>query len=157
MKLIATALATVAMANPAKIQLQGRNQQGGSWSAEKSSKGVFYQEGGESFVAFPSDFTQKGKGVYTSCVTNGPCQTAQIQYETYSLDMNTGILSASGTYASGLVIDMVVDELPDGTNMFFGEFTFSSNKPGLEGTGRFANAFVEDAQTSFDSRNEQPQ
>ena len=93
--------------------------------------------------------------------------------------MNTGILSASGTdafgffdsestvvdgksqvtktYASGLVIDMVVDELPDGTNMFFGEFTFSSNKPGLEGTGRFANAFVEDTQTSFDSRNEQPQ
>ena len=64
MKLSIAALASVAIAAPGKMQAQGRNSDGGSWSAEKSKKGVFYQEGGESFVAFASDFTQKGKGLF---------------------------------------------------------------------------------------------
>lgn len=71
--------------------------------------------------------------------------------------MVAGTSSVKKTYDNGLVIDMVVEEVPDQSFMFFGEFTFTSNKPGLEGTGRFANAFVEDCQTSFDSRNEQSQ
>ena len=62
MKLSIAALASVAIAAPGKLQAQGQNPDGGSWSAEKSNQGVFYQEGGESFVAFASDFTQKGKG-----------------------------------------------------------------------------------------------
>ena len=60
------------------------------------------------------------------------------------------------SYDDGLVINMAVQEVPDTSFMFFGEFTFTSNS-GLSGTGRFANAFVEDCQTSFDSRNEQSQ
>ena len=64
MKLSIAALASVAIAAPGKMQAQGRNADGGSWSAEKSKKGVFYQEGGESFVAFASDFTEKGKGLF---------------------------------------------------------------------------------------------
>ena len=64
MKLSIAALASVAIAAPGKMQAQGRNQDGGSWSAEKNNKGVFYQEGGESFVAFRSNFTPKGKGLF---------------------------------------------------------------------------------------------
>ena len=60
------------------------------------------------------------------------------------------------SYDDGLVINMAVQEVPDTSFMFFGEFTFTSSN-GLSGTGRFANAFVEDCQTSFDSRNEQSQ
>ena len=62
MKLSIAALASVVVAAPGKLQAQGQNQAGGSWSAEKSKKGVFYQEGGESFVARKSAFTEKGKG-----------------------------------------------------------------------------------------------
>ena len=60
------------------------------------------------------------------------------------------------SYDGGLVINMAVKEVPDTSFMFFGEFTFTASN-GLSGTGRFANAFVEDCQTSFDSRNEQLQ
>lgn len=70
MKLSIATLASVAIAAPGKLQAQGRNQAGGSWSAEKSNKGVFYQEGGESFVAFASDFTEKGKGWYNFSLQN---------------------------------------------------------------------------------------
>ena len=71
--------------------------------------------------------------------------------------MADGTSSVTKTYANNLIINMTVQEVPDTSFMFFGEFTFTSNQPGLEGSGRFANAFVEDTQTSFDSRNEQPQ
>ena len=72
MKLVAT-LATVAAVamgqqRPTKLQAQGRNEAGSSWSAEKSTKGVFYQEGGESFVAFPSNFTPNGKGLSSNVI-----------------------------------------------------------------------------------------
>ena len=70
--------------------------------------------------------------------------------------MAAGTSSVTKTYKNGLVINMTVEEVPDTSFMFFGEFTFSTNL-GMEGTGRFANAFVEDCQTSFDSRNAQPQ
>ena len=70
--------------------------------------------------------------------------------------MAAGTSSVTKTYKNGLVINMTVEEVPDTSFMFFGEFTFSTNL-GMEGTGRFANAFVEDCQTSFDSRNVQPQ
>ena len=104
-----------------------------------------------------------------------------MRYDSYNFNQATGVLTAAGTddrngnfvsestvnmatgqsmvrkeYSSGMVIDMVVDEVPDDSFMFFGEFTFTSNVAGFEGNGRFANAFVEDAQSSFDSRNEQP-
>lgn len=70
--------------------------------------------------------------------------------------MAAGTSSVTKRYANNLVINMTVQEVPDTSFMFFGEFTFTSNL-GMSGTGRFANAFVEDCQTSFDSRNEQPQ
>ena len=70
--------------------------------------------------------------------------------------MADGTSSVTKSYPNNLIINMTVKEVPDASFMFFGEFTFTSNI-GLSGTGRFANAFVEDCQTSFDSRNEQPQ
>ena len=62
------------------------------------------------------------------------------------------------SYTTGLKVYLDVAELPDDTFMFFGSFNYTTNNPAVpNGHGRFANAFVVDHKTSFDSRNDQPQ
>ena len=176
MKIIATLAALVS--GSALVQHQGaRDLDGVQWSALRSTSAMAYQEAGESIVAFAGDVTQTGKGMHTICYDSGPlantCKTEGIRYSAYSWDGTT--LSAAGvdglgpfTMEGGVVDDttqftrkylagpmaglvgyVTLDALPDDSGLFYGEFTFTTNM-NFGGNGRFASAFVDNAQTSFD-------
>ena len=53
----------------------------------------------------------------------------------------------------GLVAEVTVHFVPDGSGLFFGEFDFTTNA-GTAGNGRMAAAFVDNAQMSFDEKPE---
>ena len=176
MKIFAT-LAAFAQGS-ALIQSQGaRDLDGVQWSALRSTSAMAYQEAGESIVAFAGEVTETGKGIHTICYDSGPlantCKTEGIRYSAYSWDGTS--LTATGvdglgpftmaggvvgdttqftrTYtagpAAGLVGQVTLYALPDDSGLFYGEFDFTTNA-GYGGNGRFASAFVDNAQTSFD-------
>ena len=51
-----------------------------------------------------------------------------------------------------LEVSIEAEDAPNDEGLIFGKFTFTANRPGFSGTGRSAAAFVEQSQTSFDSR-----
>lgn len=114
---------------------------------------------------------------YTNGPDVGKCKTEEIVYTAYNWDASANELTAAGqdalgeftfdgsvqgdmtvitkTWTSGMggVIGLVgtvnLHALPDDSGLFYGDFDFITNK-GATGDGRFASAFTESAQTSFD-------
>lgn len=119
------------------------------------------------------------KGLHTICYTQGAgtgnCKTEPIHYSLYQWDATTQTLTMTGvdgmgpfnqsgnvvngttvltrTYNDGvnkgLVAEVTVYTVPDESGLFFGEFDFTTNA-GTAGEGRMGQAFVENAQLSFD-------
>ena len=163
------------------VQLQGLTDQGTPFTAEKGPAGLAYQEGGESLVASPGTRTDFAVGFQTYCIEGNECYTAMTQFTDYKFDgvslsasgkdkqgtfkmvgtvnsqggtsITKQYLNAQGVHNDQqLEVSIEAEEAPNDEGLIFGRFTFTANRPGFSGTGRSAAAFVEQTQTSFDSR-----
>ena len=163
------------------MQVQGVTDEGTQFSAEQGPSGLAYQEGGESLIAAPGKRTDKAIGFQSYCLKGKGCYTAMTQFADYKWDgerlsvkgkdkqgtfkmfgniNNQGLMSITKQYLNEngvhtereLEVYIETKDKPNEEGLILGRFKFTSNRPGYSGKGRSAAAFVESAQTSFDSK-----
>merc|ERR1712157_210694 len=146
-------------------------EDGVQYSAVVTDSAVAYQEGGQSFIAMAMQgqaTTEDGLGMHALCYEEGStlpegtpqCKTVAVRYSNWSWDGSDFTAKGSddmGLFtntwydgkAAGLVATAQIDTVPNDYGLMYGPFSFTTNM-GTSGAGRFAAAFVDNAQFSFD-------